>query len=112
MGGERNVQALLAAERTLLAWLRTGISLLAFGFVVARFDLVLHARPSRAGSLLGALLAGLGGLFALLAAVRYWREVRSSAGPEPAPALGLIAGAAVALAGVVVTSYLLVHRLP
>jgi putative membrane protein len=28
-----------AAERTLLAWVRTGITLMAFGFVVARFGL-------------------------------------------------------------------------
>jgi len=31
-----------AAERTLLAWLRTGISVMAFGFVVARFGLFLR----------------------------------------------------------------------
>jgi putative membrane protein len=39
----------LAAERTLLAWVRTGLSLMAFGFVVARFGLFLRelsaARP-------------------------------------------------------------------
>ena len=33
---------LLAAERTLLAWIRTGIALMAFGFVVARFGLFLR----------------------------------------------------------------------
>jgi len=33
---------LLAAERTLLAWLRTGIALMGFGFVVARFGLFLR----------------------------------------------------------------------
>jgi putative membrane protein len=32
----------LAAERTLLAWIRTGIALMGFGFVVARFGLFLH----------------------------------------------------------------------
>jgi len=32
----------LAAERTLLAWLRTGLALMAFGFVVARFGLFLQ----------------------------------------------------------------------
>jgi hypothetical protein len=31
-----------AAERTMLAWLRTGIAIMAFGFVVARFGLVLR----------------------------------------------------------------------
>jgi uncharacterized protein (DUF302 family)/uncharacterized membrane protein YidH (DUF202 family) len=32
----------LAAERTFLAWLRTGIALMGFGFVVARFGLLLQ----------------------------------------------------------------------
>ncbi len=32
----------LAAERTLLAWIRTGIALMGFGFVVARFGLFLR----------------------------------------------------------------------
>jgi putative membrane protein len=31
-----------AGERTLLAWLRTGLSLMGFGFVVARFGLFLE----------------------------------------------------------------------
>lgn len=42
----------LAAERTFLAWIRTGLALMGFGFVVARFGLFLreiamttHARP-------------------------------------------------------------------
>src|SRR5437764_323585 len=32
----------LAGERTLLAWLRTGLALMGFGFVVARFGLFLR----------------------------------------------------------------------
>ena len=32
----------LAAERTLLAWIRTGIALMGFGFVVARFGLLVR----------------------------------------------------------------------
>jgi putative membrane protein len=31
-----------AAERTLLAWVRTGLAMMGFGFVVARFGLFLH----------------------------------------------------------------------
>lgn len=31
-----------AAERTLLAWTRTGITLMGFGFVIERFGLFLH----------------------------------------------------------------------
>lgn len=33
----------LAAERTFLAWIRTGLALMGFGFVVARFGLFLYA---------------------------------------------------------------------
>ena len=32
----------LAAERTLLAWIRTGLALMGFGFVVARFGVFLQ----------------------------------------------------------------------
>jgi putative membrane protein len=32
----------LAAERTLLPWIRTGLALMGFGFVVARFGLFLQ----------------------------------------------------------------------
>lgn len=32
----------LAAERTLLAWIRTGLALMGFGFVLARFGLFLQ----------------------------------------------------------------------
>ncbi len=38
-----------AAERTLMAWNRTGLTLMAFGFVLERFGLFLHMlRPSSA----------------------------------------------------------------
>jgi putative membrane protein len=38
----------LAAERTLLAWIRTGLAMMGFGFVVARFALWLRALPMTA----------------------------------------------------------------
>jgi len=45
-GAERMVKAALsdylAVERTLLAWIRTGLALMGFGFVVARFGLFLQ----------------------------------------------------------------------
>ena len=38
-----------AAERTLLAWVRTGLTIMAFGFVVARFGLFVHLLMLQAG---------------------------------------------------------------
>src|SRR5712692_7817078 len=39
---ENDPRVYLAAERTFLAWIRTGIALMGFGFVVARFGLFLR----------------------------------------------------------------------
>lgn len=38
-----------AAERTLLAWVRTGLTIMAFGFVVARFGLFLRLVAEQRG---------------------------------------------------------------
>jgi len=68
-----------AAERTLLAWVRTGIAIMAFGFVVARFGLFLRLLPAQAGTApapgispyLGAALVGLGVIATGAGAVQY-----------------------------------------
>jgi uncharacterized protein (DUF302 family)/uncharacterized membrane protein YidH (DUF202 family) len=41
-GQKATLSDYLAAERTLLAWIRTGLALMGFGFVVARFGLFLQ----------------------------------------------------------------------
>jgi uncharacterized protein (DUF302 family)/uncharacterized membrane protein YidH (DUF202 family) len=42
-GSSGSLTDYLAAERTFLAWIRTGLALMGFGFVVARFGLFLRA---------------------------------------------------------------------
>ena len=47
----------LAAERTLLAWIRTGVTLMAFGFVVARSAVLFRPAPLPADVAAGAAAA-------------------------------------------------------
>jgi putative membrane protein len=42
MSGPNDPRVFFAAERTLMAWNRTGLTLMAFGFVLERFGLFMH----------------------------------------------------------------------
>ena len=98
-----------AAERTLLAWVRTALGLVGLGFVVARFGLFLTLvrpdvdHPSHPWSAaVGVALAVLGATAAAGAAWQHRRFCATLATDErppryrTAPALGLGFGAAVA----------------
>jgi putative membrane protein len=71
----------MAAERSFLAWIRTGIALMGFGFVVARFGLFLHeladskdlSKLPEAGFSMpvGILLIGLGVMVNVVAGIRH-----------------------------------------
>lgn len=109
-----------AAERTFLAWVRTGITVMAFGFVVARFGLFLRllrsegAEAAPAGGLspyLGALLVVLGAI-ATGAGTRRYQEFcrRLSPGELPsrhAEVLPTLLGWALVALGVALVGVLL-----
>ena len=80
VGHNRRVH--MANERTFLAWIRTSIAIMAFGFVVEKFSLFVkqmgyylgkEAAPPAPGysSLIGIVLVGLGVLMGFLAYFRY-----------------------------------------
>ena len=85
-------RVLFAAERTLLAWQRSAIALMGFGFVVERFGLFLQlvAHQPLSGSQrgfslgLGVLLLLLGAAVALISA-RQFRQVAKSLDPAVVP---------------------------
>jgi putative membrane protein len=88
-----------AAERTLLAWVRSGLTVMALGFVVARFSLLLSlvaaSQPPPAGgqrphwsSALGIALVVLGA-GSILGALQNHRSYVRSLPPENLPELAI-----------------------
>ena len=96
-----DLRFLQANERTLLAWLRTGIALQAFGFVLARFHVwmrLFQGAPGGHGipSWLGVLFVVLGALTNALAGLQYVRIRRAIVAGRPVTSSGVL-GPALAL---------------
>jgi putative membrane protein len=109
-----------AAERTLLAWVRTGLALMGFGFVVARFGLFLREfavaggepLPTKTGwsAWIGVALVLLGVVVSVLAALEHrvvlQRIERGEAYQPPRWSLGLVVAALLAAIGLGMTAFL------
>jgi putative membrane protein len=125
-GGKAALSDYLAVERTLLAWIRTGLALMGFGFVVARFGLFLERLlmlESRTGgqsyglSLWFGTALIVGGI--IVNAFAGWHHIRlvhQLDRGEPAHSRGSIQAVAIAfflaLAGLVMAIYLVSIRNP
>ena len=79
---ESHARELLASERTFLAWIRTSIAVLSFGFAIIKFDvwtrLMLQGSGISTGSThiassIGAIMVVLGGSMSAVGAVHYRR---------------------------------------
>lgn len=80
---QENAREHLANERTLLAWIRTSIGIMAFGFVVVKFSLFIKQislllgknasipPPHGYSSLIGILLVAVGALVLFLSYIKY-----------------------------------------
>ena len=108
-----------AAERTLLAWVRTGLTLVGMGFVVARFGLFLRivrnasdASPSIASTFIGVGLIVLGSIAIAVAAwqhAKFWHGLGKSYQTRVATMRWSVAFALlVALTGLALGAYLVV----
>ena len=110
-----------AAERTLLAWIRTGLAMMGFGFVVARFGLFLrelatttgesHLRSTGFSLIIGTLLVLFGVAVNIAAAIRHFYTIRRLQRGEilrfSAWSLSMIVGLLLALIGLLMATYLL-----
>lgn len=118
----RNRRVHMANERTFLAWIRTSISIMAFGFVVEKFSLFVKQMAYYLGkeimpprgytSVIGILLVALGVAMGVLAFVRY-KAVERQIDEDtyrPSPVLNVLLALAVVVIGLFLIFYLL-HNL-
>ena len=114
----------MANERTFLAWIRTSIGIMAFGFVVEKFALFIkqmslilgkanieNTMPPSHGysSIVGIFLVGFGTLMGLLAYVRYKKVERQIDEDtyQPSSILDLLLLLAVLAVGIFLVIYLI-----
>jgi len=114
----------MANERTFLAWIRTSIGIMAFGFVVEKFALFIKqmsivlgksniekALPPSHGysAIVGIFLVGFGTLMGLLAFIRYKKIERQIDADtyEPSSILDILLTILVLAVGIFLVTYLI-----
>jgi putative membrane protein len=121
---EKDPRVYFALERTLLAWIRTGLALMGFGFVVARFGIFLRELRYTAGAVVtkssgfsawaGTALVLMGVAVQIISTIRYVQMIQQlNAGEDVSgrpSRIGLALAAALALIGIAVAAYLIVNR--
>ena len=120
--GDRRVH--MANERTFLAWVRTSIGIMAFGFVLERFALFIKqmsyvlgdsgmgkALPptDQSSSIAGIFLVGLGALLCVLAFIRYKKVERQIDDDTylPSPVLNMLLTLSVLSVGIFLVLHLI-----
>jgi putative membrane protein len=118
---EKDPRVYFAAERTLLAWIRTGLALMGFGFAIARFGLFLRqmqaaqtslpVHSSWGSPLTGVVLIALGVLVNLTGSFQYASTIRQlSEGswiPGRVSRTGIALAILLAILGALMAAYLL-----
>jgi putative membrane protein len=108
----------LANERTFLAWIRTSISIIVFGFVVAKFGITLREfllvqsraiKHSNNSLSIGVGFMAMGVLIALIAMIRYRIVLRNIETDQfkPTSIIAILLGIFTALFGVILVVYLI-----
>lgn len=109
----------LANERTFLAWIRTSLSIIVFGFVVAKFGIALrefflvqgHAiKESNTSLVIGVVFMSIGIIFAITASIRYQITLRriEKAQFKPANTIAMLLGTFAAIFGAILVIYLII----